>query len=238
MSWFKKPLNIGITVGAAVLAVAAIFLIVWGVTHHTEGEMLEVCWTDDGRAGYINTSEIEAGEVINGPCERPEELAWPQEQIPITFAPVTDDGQPMAADAPEARVLGQAVTDLNRQVGFELFRLGTGLQHSDAEVRFGGAFLGGEGAPSPPPGYATHTRLGGATMYRGNVWIRSDVGSSDRLLFLVLEHELLHLPGLAHDDFPSSIMFPLTHDEWETGTMSTAHVTDRDVRNLQQRYRR
>ena len=233
MSWFKKPINIGITVGAAVLAAVAIFLIVWGVTHHTEGEMLEVCWAEDGTARYV-----EGAERDHGACEGAQELRWPQEQIPLTLAPVSPEGQPLAADVPEVRVLKQAVTDLNRQVGFELFRVGTGLQPSDAEVRFGGAFLGGEGADSPPPGYVIHTRLGGTSTYRGHVWIRSDVGSGDRLLFLVLEHELLHLAGLAHDDFPMSIMFPLTREEWETGVMSTAHVTDRDVSNLQVRYRR
>lgn len=213
------------------LTIAAIFLIVWGVTHHTEGEMLEVCWQPDGLAQYVEGSEDD-----HGACEGAEELLWPQEQIPLTLAPVSSDGQPLAADTPQVRVLGQAVTDLNRQVGFELFRLGTGLQPSDAEVLFGGAFLGGAGADSPPPGYVTHRNGPGA--YRGHVWIRSDVDSSDRLLFLVLQHELLHLAGLAHDDFPMSIMYPFTRDEWWTGEMSTAHVTDRDVSNLQRRYRR
>lgn len=231
MSWFKKPLNIGITIGAAVLAAVAIFLIVWGVTHHTEGEMLEVCWQPDGLAQYVEGSEDD-----HGPCEGSEQFRWPQEQIPLTLAPVSSEGQPLAADTSQVRVLGQTITDLNRQVGFELFRLGTGLQPSDAEVRFGGAFPGGAGADSPPPGYVAHRNGPGA--YRGHVWIRSDVESSERLLFLVLQHELLHLVGLAHDDFTASIMFPLTREEWETGRMSTAHVTDRDISNLQRLYRR
>lgn len=234
MSWFKKPLNIGIAIGAALLAVAAIFLIVWGVTHHTEGEMLEVCWDSEGHALYVSGSEDD-----HGACEGSEELLWPPEQIPLTLAPVTSEGQPLAEDTPEVRVLGQAVADLNSQVGFDLFRVGSGLQPSDAEVRFGGAFLGGpESASSPPPGYVTHFRLGDGPQLRGHVWIRSDVGSDDRTLYLVLQHELLHLAGLEHDDFPMSIMYPFTHEEWEHGTMSTAHVTDLDIGNLQRRYRR
>jgi len=234
MSWFKKPINIGITIGAAILAVVAIVLIVWGVTHHTEGGMLEVCWSADGRAQYVAGSEDD-----DGPCEGAQEFRWPQEQIPLTLAPVTSEGQLLGADAPQVRVLGQAVTDLNRQVGFELFRVGTGLQPSDAEVRFGGAFLGGpERADSPPPGHVTHFRLGGTSTYRGHVWIRADVGSVDRLLYLVLEHELLHLAGLAHDDFTASIMYPLTREDWDQEVMSTAHVTDQDRSNLQRLYRR
>jgi len=234
MSWFKKPLNIGITVGAALLAATAIFLIVWGVTHHTEGEMLEVCWSGDGRAQYVEGSEDD-----HGACEGAQELLWPQEQIPLTLAPVSSEGEPLAADAPEVRVLGQAVADLNRQAGFELFRVGSGLQPTDAEIRFGGAFLGGpERAASPPPGYVSHVRLGGGPSLRGHAWIRSDVGADDRTLYLVLEHELLHLAGLAHDDFTGSIMFPLTREEWETGVMGTAHMTDLDIGNLQRRYRR
>ena len=79
-SWFKKPVNIGITVGAAVLAAVVIFLIVWGVTHHTEGEMLQVCWVN-GEARYTDDTE-----GAHGACDRPEELEWPEKQIPISFA--------------------------------------------------------------------------------------------------------------------------------------------------------
>jgi hypothetical protein len=231
MSWFRKPVNIVITVLAAVAAALAIVLIAWGVTHHEEGGILEVCWAGDGLAQYVEGSEDD-----HGPCEGAEELVWPQEQIPLTVAPVSADGQPLASDANEVRVLGQAISDLNSQVGFELFRLGTGLQPSDAEARFGGAFLGGAGEPSPPPGYVAH-RHGVSESYRGHVWIRSDVGESSRLLYLVLQHELLHLAGLAHDDFTASIMYPLTRDEWEGGAMSTAHVTDHDVALLRSLYR-
>lgn len=227
MSWFKKPINIGITIGAAVLAVVVIFLIVWGVTHHEEGDLLEVCWVN-GEARYVEGSERD-----HGACEGAEELVWPQEQIPLTLASLTPEGQALGSDSDEVRALTHAVTDLNRQLGFELFRVAGGLQSTDAEVRFGGAL---EGESSPPPGYVTHRQMG--HMLRGYVWIRSDVVADMRLLHLVLEHELLHLAGLAHDDFTLSIMFPVAHSEWDTDVMSTAHVTDRDKSNLRLRYHR
>jgi len=229
MSWFKKPVNIAITIGAALLAAVAIGLIIWGVTHHTEGGLLEVCWAPDGEARYVEGSERNYGT-----CEGAEELVWPQEQIPLTIASLSPEGQRLDASSPQVRALQNATTDLNRQLGFELFRVGGGLDATDADVRFGGA-LERAGA-SPPPGYVSHVRAG--NMLRGHVNIRSDVESDARLLHLVLEHELLHLAGLAHDDFTASIMFPITHDEWGTDRMSTAHVTDWDVNLLRGLYHR
>jgi len=233
MGWFKKPVNIVITVVAALMAVAAVVLIVWGVTHHEEGGLLEVCWDEDGRAHYIEGIE---GETR--PCEGPQELVWPHEQIPLTIAPVSAEGEPLGADTPQVRVLGQAITNLNRQVGFELLRLGSGLQPSDAEARFGGALEAGEGGVDHPPGYVSHMRLGGTEQIRASVHIRSDVESADALLHGVLLHELLHVVGLAHDDFRASLMYPRTADDWDAGyAISTAHVTDHDI-GLLQRYRR
>jgi len=232
-SWFKKPINIGITVGAAVLAAVVIFLIVWGVTHHSEGEMLQVCWTDDGRPGYIDTSQIEEGEPVNGPCDRPEELVWPQKQIPIAVTATTPDGEALGPDSDESKALAHAVSDFNSQVGFTLLRMERELGSANAVVRLGGAFqAGGE---SPPPGYVTHRRMPGGQL-RANVYIRSDVAADSRLLHVVLLHEFGHLVGLAHDDFTLSIMYPLSREEWGSGEMSTAHVTDRDKANLRHRY--
>lgn len=225
-SWFKKPVNIGITVGAAVLAAVVIFLIVWGVTHHTEGEMLQVCWVN-GEARYTDDTEGSSGS-----CDRPEELAWPEKQIPITVTPTTPDGQVLGEDSDESKALAHAVTDFNRQVGFRLFRMERELGSASAVVRLGGAFR--SGGESPPPGHVTHRRV--ATGLRGHVFVRSDVVADSRLLHVVLLHELGHLAGLAHDDFTLSIMFPLAREEWESGEMSTAHVTDRDKANLRHRY--
>lgn len=238
-SWFKKPLNIGITVGAVILATVAAFLVIWGVTHHTEGEMLQVCWAEDGSAQYVGGIELRTTNPAEGsldePCTRPEELVWPEKQIPITLSAETADGQAVGEIAYEGHLLESAVVGLNRQVGFELYRMGGGVHTTSAAVRFGGAFEGA-GELSAPPGYVTHRRVDNAL--RGHIWIRSDVVSDTRLLHLVLEHELLHLAGLRHDDFTLSIMFPMIREEWRTGVMSTAHVTDLDRSNLRRLYMR
>jgi hypothetical protein len=225
-SWFKRPINIGITVGAAILLVAAIVLIIWGVTHHEEGGILEVCWVD-GEARYVEGSERD-----HGACEGAQELVWPQEQIPLTIAALSAEGQPLGEDAPEALALNQAVSDFNSQVGFELFRVGTGLQSTDAEAHFGGAIQSGSSGPAP--GYVTHRRMGGTGLLRGYLHVRSDVVADVRLLHVVLLHELGHLAGLKHDDFTLSIMFPITR---QMDAMSTAHITDVDRSNLQGLYR-
>lgn len=231
--WFKKPINIGITAGAVVLAAVAIFLVIWGVVHHTEGEMLQVCWSDDGQPGYVDTSQIEGGEPHNGSCDRPEELVWPQKQIPITVAATTPDGEELGPDSYEGRALAQAIADFNSQVGFSLLRVERELLSASTVTRFGGAFQAR--GTSPPPGQVTHRRLAGGEL-RAVIYIRSDVVADSRLLHLVLLHEFGHLAGLAHDDFTLSIMFPLSREEWSNGEMSMAHVTDRDKVNLRQRY--
>jgi hypothetical protein len=215
-SWFKKPVNIVITVGAALLTVTVIVLLIWGITHHHEGGLLEVCWVD-GEARYVEGSESD-----HGACEGSQELRWPRKQIPITIQNVEEE-------AP-ARVLAKAAADLNSQVGFELFRMVAHGQPADASVHIR-AF---EVQNTPPPGYVVHRRSD-ERMW-GEVHIRSDVASVDRTLYLVAEHEYLHLAGLEHDDFTLSLMFPVTHEDWASENMSTAHVTDNDKALLRELY--
>lgn len=234
MAWFKKPINIGITVGAVILAVVAAALLFWGVTHHTEGGILKVCWSEEGVATYHTTGEGGDG-LGDGTCERPEELHWSREQIPLTLAALSSEREPLGEDSFQVRALLHAVTDLNQEVGFELFRVGGRLDASDADVRFGGPLEGG--GDSPPPGHVLHVRTGNGDRLRGHCWVRSDVESDVRLLHLVLKHELLHLPGLEHDDFTLSIMYPITGEDWDRYRMSTAHVTDYDISNLQRLYK-
>lgn len=248
--WFKKPVNIIITVGAALMAVVAIGLIIWGVTHHREEGLLEVCW-EGGVAVPVGGIEGDA----DGSCERPEELAWPQEQIPLTVAPVAATGESMGTDSPQVRVLDSTIRDINAQVGFELLRLACGDPDSaDGRVHYGGAFESardgkavagrgdgenGGGAKvvrnvARPAGYVVHRRVG--PVLRGDVYLRSDVESVDRTLYLVGRHELLHFVGLAHDDFESSVMFPMATDDSISEAMGTAHITDFDRALLRSMY--
>lgn len=226
-NWFKKPVNIAITVGAALLAVAVVVLLIWGITRHTEAGLLEVCWVN-GEARYVGGSEDD-----HGPCEGSEELVWPESQIPISVSAITAAGNPVVEASTTGGVLNQAISDINRQVGFELLEFSDGT-NPDAEFRLGGALE--SGPDNPPPGYVRHQKVGNGL--RGRGWIRSDVVAVDRTFYLVAQHELLHLVGLAHDDFTLSVMYPITREDWDAETMGTAHVTDHDVGLLRRLYQR
>lgn len=235
MSWFRKPVNIAITIGAAVLTLVALGLIVWGVTTHTEGGLLKVCW-HNSIAQYLpeETEIIEEIDQEHVKCDRTQELVWPKTQIPITFAPLSAEGKRLTEDSPEVRALEHATADFNRQVGFQLFGVGSGLDATHASARFGRAFE--TGPVIIPPGAVTHVRLGRNGPLRGYLDVRSDVVSDVRLLHVVLLHELGHMAGLRHDDFTLSIMYPVIQDDWQLSTMSQAHVTDADRARLRKLY--
>lgn len=227
---WKKWLMIGIVV---LIGTTAVVLLVIGVASHDERVLLTVCWDVSGKARYID-DEIERFNEAD-PCEGVEELIWAKEQIPITVSTVTTpiDGEPslISEDDSRHRVLDQTIHDLNRELGFEAFvRRSSGKTLVSAWVHFGGGI---EAKRPSHPGYVFHRRIDGKL--EGHVYIRSDVESNDRLLSLVCRHELLHLLGLAHDDFEASIMFPVrTDDTFER--MSTAHVTDADRARLRELY--
>ena len=243
MAWLSKTRNKVILVVAAVMFVMAVVGFIIGVTTHREAGLLTVCWDEEGRARYLGDDIEGRNEAEAESCEGPTELAWPRDQIPITISSIATlgDGEPglFAEDDPRHRVLDAAIRDFNGQVGFTLFRrVPSGTTEPSAWVHFGeGIEAGrhGDAEPTAPPGYVSH-RISGDNL-DGHVYIRSDVESADRLLYRVLQHELGHLAGLAHDDFTASIMFPVTRDD-TLEEMSTSHVTDSDLALLRRLYRR
>ena len=239
MAWMDKKVNKVITVFGAVFFVVAAALIAWGVLHHEEVDLLRVCWVDN-KAHYVGERPVE-GEI--GTCERPEELIWPQKQVPISFVPLASDGSPLAEDTPQYRVLKQTFSDSNAQVGCELFRVVASNQPSGVQIHFGQTLETGSEAAKRAPGYVTHTQIGNGEdrSLQGHIYIRSDVESQDRMLFLVLRHEAFHIAGLEHDDFTLSIMYPLTPDEGSPNfgglpEMTAAILTDYDRARLRDLY--
>lgn len=234
----RKHLKRGAIAGVVGLALVMLGLVVWGVYTHEEGGLLRVCWEQE-QARYV---EVE-GE--RGTCERPEELVWPQEQIPIALAAFSAEGAALPETAPETRMLYRVVDGINWQVGFILFVPGGGYHPAAGRVRFGTPFQLGPDAEHVPAGYVQHFRMGRSDngdprrkhLLRGDVHIRTDIVASDRLLHPVLEHELLHLAGLDHDESVGSVMHPLTPDDWSLDWLQASCVTDQDVKLLQGLYR-
>jgi hypothetical protein len=223
VSWFDKPVNVVITVVAILMFVGGLIGVVYGVRTHREEGLLQVCWVDDDRGGravrYFDTNKLESGRPIGGPCENPEELVWPRKQIPIT---VTANG-----DSPRfPSVVKQAVSDINRQLGFVLF-----------VVEREGGFVVIESAPieqGRPLGYTQHYWAFGSL---GALVGVSSAAGSERMVYLITRHELLHVVGLGHDQYnPSSCMHPLTADDTNEQRMGAARITDFDNRLLNERY--
>jgi predicted Zn-dependent protease len=59
---------------------------------------------------------------------------------------------------------------------------------------------------------------------------------TNRLAYLIAVHELGHVIGLAHDDFESSPMYPVTVDDSGSEVLRTIRVSDSDVRLLRTTY--
>jgi|PlaIllAssembly_1097288.scaffolds.fasta_scaffold00050_2 hypothetical protein len=190
-----------------VMAIAAIVGVVVGVSTHQEATLLKVCWSGTGTASYGAT------------CT--EDLTWPRVQIPIGIEVVaTQEGE--LRDEEMAGVLERVVADTNAQFGFEVFELST---NPDVEVH-AVAYEGNE------PERMHHNRDDNGRLM---AWINIHAGMDVATLFAVLQHELGHVIGLAHDDFESSVMFPLIPGG-ELPTTLRRRFTDTDVAAIRARY--
>lgn len=195
-------------IGVGVLALVALALVCWGVTHHSERTGLEVCWEGD-RATYGRTD-----------CDT-SEIDWPQIQVPLLVAFATDPGVVAPTEA-EQRVLTLTVQDLNRELGFELFRVSP-----DRFVEIRLAPNQGGQAEGRVQHLRNEARLG--------AYVMIEAGLSDSVLGAVLRHELLHVVGLAHDDFTLSVMYPFTPDD-DLVAFHQRIVTDADRAWIRSKY--
>jgi hypothetical protein len=235
--WFSKKRNIAIAVVAAVMLVGAIVGVIWGVTHHTEGNRLEVCW-HNGVAHYEPDQVERTGSVEtehNG-CEETEEIIWAKAQVPLIVHVVDPSGE-LSTDPEDLQVATTLVRDYNAQVGFEFFRLS---KQGPASVRFHPQAAYESGASDDPrqvasvPGWATHSKAPDGRLLC-DVYVRG--GLSVRYAYRVAFHEFGHCAGLAHDpDYRASIMHPFSTDDTESDFMLPTRLTDNDVA-LHQIYR-
>lgn len=231
MSWMYKTKNKVVLAIAGLVFVVALFGVIWGVTHHSEEVLLNVCWNGSS-AEYIDETEVE-----NRPCTtQPSELIYAKRQIPLTVFPISQDSVVMLEpDDRDSKVIESAVRDINSQYGFELFKMAYGSEgvyesgrikatvivHTEASYT-----LGERSISKDVPGWAIHSRRMDGSL-QCDVYLRG--GLSERYMYRVVLHELGHAMGLAHDnDNPSSVMFPLTKDDTNAEHMLPSRFTDKD----------
>lgn len=215
MNWLSRPVNIVIVVFAALAGVLALVGVIYGVKTHKEAGLLQVCWNEKSAAEYVVPFE---GAAL-GDCDDPEEIEWSKKQIPLKVAisDLRDDGNGSEVKA--------AIIDINNQLGFKLF---TAMKQDSSVNMYVGAPVTG----TKRLGTARHYKTPNGLYAQGHVY--SNTGSS-RLTFLVAHHELLHIAGLAHDDFPDSAIYSFDHDDSLQST-TPARITDFDKALLREKY--
>lgn len=199
----------------SVMAVAAIVGVVVGLTHSTPAPVLHVCW-EGSQATYERT------------C--PDEVLWPSDQRPITVLPLNPDGlTPLTSDDQFARAVSSAAKSLNTELRLPLYTLVLN-QGSVAvqEVPY-------ERGMGDEAGSVRHSRDDNGRLY-ASVKIRS--GLDMPTLHEVIRHELLHVVGMAHEDYESSTMFPITPEMILSDQLSQRHVSDITIRAVRSRYGR
>ena len=224
MSWFSKKRNILSVVIVVVMVIVAAVGVIWGVTHHTEGGRLAVCW-NAGVVQYENESVEHVGSVEeeHGDCAETEDIIWSKTQIPITVQVVTSDGE-LSTEEEDIQVVTAIVRDYNAQVGFEFYRLS---KAGGAYIRVHPNTSYDTGGASSVPGWATHSKRTDGRLLC-DIHIRG--GLSVRYAYQVGMHEFGHCAGLEHDpNYPSSLMYPFSADDTESDVMSLSRITDNDV---------
>jgi predicted Zn-dependent protease len=194
----------------AALTIASIAGVIYGVSTHTEAGLMRVCWRSDGEAIYDRC-----------PDDTGSDLVWDHVPVTIRVQPYV-----AGADISSGRsAVSEAVSLWNAQVGVELMRV-SDEPTADAVITWG-APIEVDAEQYDAGGWCEHHNDGRRmTAEVGIVSI-----ATTRLAYLVTVHELGHLMGLAHDDFESSPMYPLTRDDSEDERIGFTVVTtaDRDL---------
>lgn len=216
------------------------FLVAYGVATHWEPGLLRVCWTGAGglEARYEDADSVD-GQIANASCDRPEELVWPQSQVPLTVSAVEGNETVLIVGSTRRRAIDAATDDINRQLGFRMLRPVTSVVPASVVVQVGAAMgvSSRTGAGASPLGYARHYRgdRDSRLHCRGTVLSRvSDISTQ----YVVVLHELLHCVGLAHDWSESSVMYPFTRDDIMGHELRFVLISDRDRRRLAKLYNR
>lgn len=246
----KTALKIGSIVFAAVLAAVTIALVIYGNVTHSETVFLAYCVNGD-RIEYfqdVEGADIEGTLVDAGfSCERQNDPLWTKSSFPLTVHSVSDSGGVQPEDHVSWRVLKQAISDANSQFGFRVFALADRTKGSVVQYQWGAPYTNERNGKAE--GYVNHyyydsnavsdlvsgRRNGDQNGLAVKVGVR-DV-SSDRVAYIITMHELGHVLFLGHDDYTSSVMYPLSFDDTNSAfLLNWTRFADADTDAIHSRF--
>jgi len=191
-------------IGLASFFIPVAILLLWGVATHKEAGLMPVCWPAEGE-GYA---------VYNQACEHT--IKWPK--IPLLVRIDLADDTLVYTSAIEG-----AMKLWNSQVGPLFIKVHAGA--ADVIVQWGPT------AMDNSAGYTQH--IGAKEGVRQAVITFTDPNDL-HMMYRFAVHEFGHVLGLAHDDFTSSIMYPV--QPAVNDKISFVLPTDADIKLLKKLY--
>jgi hypothetical protein len=180
--------------------------VLYGVLTHREPGFMDVCW----KKGY----------ALYSGCEKTTPLKWSKADLPLTYYIDFDETHKVYVESVTTAALAW-----NREIGAEVFKRAEDKSKAKVLVQWG----------------SVRDNAGGSTQHTGDdsgpkQAVVTLVDASDvRAVHRYAMHELGHVLGLAHDDFKSSVMYPIAPGMTEE--MTFILPSDADKKLLQETYR-